>query len=347
MDADLPKAAIGRGAFRRRELAVARMHALRSIFLDRFADCDWEPPRRVSDAKAVDASTRFVGSHTSVLKARFYQDCGVPEHGIHIVQTCFQAHNLAAYADDSRDIVNGSVFECHGMLHRHGQIGALLRSIDSYLREDVGLGDALCYHVRSEDADLTEACRGALPAGALQMDRLPLERMRHRFGDERLAGRDIRIGVAHRGAYLDCGTIVTVAVDGRDRCIETSLSPGKIVQHQLDLDHYLDVFPIEGVELGDARSSRKAEDCLAGLILLAREGLAPGGSENRRKIMRGQVRHAQNALRAMPPSRLRNLLAKYEFLQYHEIRSADDVTAYVAGAVQPLELGEGGNHYGD
>lgn len=291
---------------------------------------------RVTNAKEVDPSTRFIGSHTSVLKRYIYSKT-IPDGGIRIVQPCFQAQNLAVFGDESQDIDNGSVFECHGLLAKAQSIERVLRHVDAYLNDTLHLRGSIRYHVNSIDCDLLHLAQHVLDRRSILVDELEIASNRHQFGDPRLMGRDIRIDISDAGGKrLAMGVIIAMHLDGLFHCVEVALAPGRIVQSIYRRPHYLDVFPLTGLIGPNERITRKLEDCLVGIVLLAREGLRPGGSENKRKIMRAYLKFLGKTCTQVGISResLMKVVTEYECRQYGNTTSA----AILVEALGELDL---------
>jgi hypothetical protein len=294
---------------------VAALCNIRAEFEAFFSDRRYirEPPIGVIDAKRVDPSTRFIGSHTSVLKPYMYGRA-VPRSGIWIVQPCLQTQNLVAYETDDL-IYHGSVLECHGLLAPYAELERLVLDVHSYFGRLLVPQEDLVVAVAQADNDVVAAVRGAGFAYRWETEEL----LRHSFGDPRLCGRDACLEIVANGKRIACGVIIVIELDETPAYVEAALAPGRIVQAAYHLEHYLDLFPVVGLPaIDDFRIRVNLEDAICALVLMAREGLRPGGSDNRRRIMRRYLARIERYCRAydITTKQLIAAVGAYEGAQY-------------------------------
>ena len=254
----------------------------------------------------------------------------VAASGHFVVQTCVRTHNLALMTR-GEPIYQGSVFQCNGLLALYASLGSALADLDRYFA-NLGISSMLLWQARSDDADLLAALRGAGIRALAHT--LPDEILRHRYGDKRLAGRDVQVEMLchDRCRRVPIAVVSAIDVDQALRFCEVSISPGKILQQLFHRDHFLDCFPVVGVPHDNLNAARKLEDCVVLSVLLLREGLRPGGSSNMRQLLRKYLISAAELAQVLGvgATQLRSVVSEYEQAQFGDLSASlawDDVVS--------------------
>jgi hypothetical protein len=299
----------------------ARSHeylsAIEASFVEHFRDAGYAeiPGVPVTHAKQVDASTRFIGSHTSVVKPLMFSDT-VTAPGHFIVQTCVRTQNLALMSR-GEPIHQGSVFQCNGLIAPYSSLGSALVDLERYFAH-LGISAQLVWHARDDDSDLLRALWDAQIHPLAH--RMPGDALRHTYGDQRLAGRDVQVDMfcGDQCRRLPIAVVSAIDVDNAPRFCEVTITPGKIMQQLFHCDHFLDCFPIVDVPHDDVDTARKLEDCIALSVLLLRHGLRPAGTGNVRRLLRKYLAFAAEFAQALNvgATQLCSIVSKYEQAQF-------------------------------
>jgi len=244
----------------------------------------------VSD-HAVDKSTRFIGSATNIFKTMMLNG-SAPEHGGYVVQRCFSSRNLEAYKQPIPNFYNASTHECHGVLSAYSDFPNIVRALDTYFNEVMGLADQVRYVVHSSDAELTSVLEDNITPIRLRKVNIPIKNMRHSFGDSRLEGKDIWLHAMDKrtNRVLSIGVLILILVDHQPKYMELSLSPGRFIQLTNGLAHFVDIYGIQKIKGADPLLERAFSDCLTAVATLIHFGLRPGGTDNRMKILRQYIK---------------------------------------------------------
>lgn len=247
----------------------------------------WQPPAGiVSD---VDPTVRFIGSAISVFKPLLLSGA-IPPAGVHIVQPAIRTQNLKVLLDPGARPPWASYFRALGTLAGPGALARTVGDAWQFLRATLGITeDRLVAHAHSTDEDIVAALAAACPAASVELDRLPATAYRHRYGLDRIGGRNCNLAIRQRGGEtLDVGNVVVI--EGPSGVLGVEFASG--VSTLLARIHGL-VHPNQAGTIASAmpvsswRDVRLA-DAIATTSAMFVAGLRPG-ARGRRRTMRGYV----------------------------------------------------------
>jgi len=235
------------------------------------------PGISVLDAKSVDPTTVFIGSHISVVKPLMMRD-QVPQNGGYLIQDCFRCHNLALMKQEPRPVQHGGYFRCHGLIAPYCKLIELVNDTINFVTTSLGDISKLRVQVAEDDVDLIQALNKTLikPAQIIKFENT--NGMRHRYGDDQLSGRDIHLHLQHGSQIIDFGIIAAIDKCNQPKFVEVALVPGKIVQSRLELSHFFDIFSPPKLAISEQSLRRIIEDAFISIGFLYSQGLRTGKS---------------------------------------------------------------------
>ena len=146
------------------------------------------------------------------------------------------------------------------------------------------------------------------------------------------------LSMIEKGFRLDIQGLRALAVlsvvdkKGVSHAVEMTYAPCVILKTFYELDHALDSFPLKEINILDENKKRIFEDCLIATIHLYREGLRPGGSENKRKILRQYVRLLKSYGEDLDISsgEIKNLINEYEDNKFGDRQVSSEILVSLA-----------------
>jgi hypothetical protein len=261
------------------------------VFQAHYRDLGYQSQPGIPISSRVDPTVRLIGSHISVLKP-FVFNGNIPRPGVCIVQNCIRTHSLRHAFNDGHCPKWGSYFPSLGALLQGQDAASATRDLLGYLKR-LGIDtDRVLVRVSSSDMDLLEVCATVLPHDSVEVNTRPPEYYRHSIGEPEVSGRNFNIAVhnAKTNTYEDVGNIIHLTTTTGCSCIETAVGASVLTQHVRGLAHVLDCHPVPGLTHDIPNLTRKLQDSMLVSIALFREGLRPGASSNRARILRSYIR---------------------------------------------------------
>lgn len=285
----------------------------------------------VSISSGVDSSVRFIGSHISVLKPYLVQG-GVPDPGIFIVQNCIRTQNLRRILDNSHLPRWGSFFPSLGVI---SPANCLNKSVMEALRLMTDVfkikNDLIIARVSSEDTDLFDSVNEYFMPKNIQVDTMPINYYRHKLGVPELRGRNFNFALKNCDdeEYSDVGNIIILERDNIPVAIELALGSTTIIKQIYGLPHVLDCHSIVGLKNTKEPFGRKLEDCILTSLYLYNEGLRPGGTDNRKRLLKKYllgIQYFRNKL-GLTYENLGEIICMSEKLEFGSIKISPDLNA--------------------
>lgn len=239
-------------------------------------------------SSGVDPTVRFVGSHISVLKPHLVTG-GIPQPGIFLVQNCIRTQNLKRLYDDSYFPRWGSFFPSLGTISPPDGLDRVVSEAIGLLTEVFNIDkDLIVARVTKEDKDLFASASKAFEPNKLEIDTMPISYYRHKLGAPELKGRNFNFALKNcdKNEFADVGNAIVLERDGIPVAVELALGSTTIIKQLFGLNHVLDCHTIIGLEGKKQPFGIKLTDCLITSLYLYRENLRPGGTDNRRRILR-------------------------------------------------------------
>lgn len=288
-----------------------------------------EEHRSVALTSAVDPTVRFIGSHTSVLK-QYIISGKIPSLGFCINQTCLKNKNLQVFDDDTLCPQFGSIFLCQGVLVPYDQFASIAAHTFDYLFQWQNLNHSdVRVWVSSTDNDLVDVLALCHVEQLIQFDTLPVNKYRHCFGMDNIAGRNFNIALRHKKTQDWSYAIVIIVIekDGIPKFVEVAISPALIITQILGLPHVLDCYPFPTVQYRCEKLRRKFEDCIIVIIHLYKEGLRPSNKHNRNRILKKYMFYADSFRKiiGLDRKRLEKTIQKFEEMHFFTASSVSEV----------------------
>lgn len=257
-------------------------------FRDYYQNLGYRQEKSVPISSGIDPTVRFIGSHISVLKPYLFSG-EVPEKGIYIVQNCVRTQNLRRLFDETYFPRWGSFFPSLGVISPPNDL-------DRMVVESIGLltdvfripRELIVIRVSREDRELFDSANRNFESTNLEIDTMPINYYRHKLGVPELRGRNFNFALKNcdNDEHSDVGNVIVLERNRIPVAIELALGSTTIIKQIFCLDHVLDCHSIMGLEDTDKLFGKKLEDCIITCLYLYREGLRPGGTDNRRRILK-------------------------------------------------------------
>ena len=281
----------GRRHFERASSAE-HVEGMKRDFASHYSALGYVEHQPVPISSRVDPSVRFVGSHISVLK-RYLLEGSLPAPGYFILQNCIRTQNVKRLWDDDYLPRWGSFFTSLGALAVAERLDDVCIETFRFFECQLDIhANSIRLRVSSQDEDLMRACLIIGRSECLEIDTQQLPYYRHKLGMDGIAARNFSIALrnAWDADYSDVGNVLIIENAQHTLAVEVALGSTTILRQLHNLDHVNDCYPILGLPPGDARIIRKLEDAMIVSTVLIREGLSPGASDNRERILRTYMR---------------------------------------------------------
>lgn len=298
----------------------------------------------VDISSGIDPTVRFVGSHISVFKP-YLKYKGVPSPGFFILQNCIRTQNLRGLFDDNYKPRWGSFFPSLGTVSPPDRLNDIVREVLEFFVHHLKVsGEMIVARVNSLDRDLLDVCKNNFDASKIQVDTMPINYYRHKLGMVDISGRNFNIALRNcdNEEYSDIGNIIVLEKNGVPVVVEVAIGVTTTIKQIYGLGHVLDCHAIIGLERYPQPFCRKLEDCILISLVLYREGLRPGGTNNRRRLLRSYLRGV-TYLRASVDISLDDIgkiISNLEKLEFGESVIADKIVTDIQSFEKYLYTGD-------
>lgn len=264
----------------------------RALFANHFRGLGYieQPPVLISSG--IDPSVRFIGSHISVLKP-YLVNKNVPAQGVFMVQDCVRTRNVDRLFDDAYNPKWGSFFTSYGCITPASSLGDLCRHTYDFFNKSLNIKpEFMRIRANSQDIDLLVATQKYWPKEAFEIDTQKESYYRHKIGDDHIKGRNVNIALKdiNTNEFVDVGNIIVLETEDHKIAAELALGETTILKQLYKMDHVLDCHPVVGLSDRQDAYSRKMTDAILIGTTLLNEGLKPGSSENKSRILRTYLR---------------------------------------------------------
>ncbi len=266
--------------------------AQRVKFGNNFKDRGYVEVSPVLTSSGIDPTVRFIGSHISVFKP-YLTDESTPDDGVFMVQDCIRTRNADRLYDDSYNPKWGSFFTSYGCLVPASSLDKLCADTYDFFTKTLDINpDLMLIRANSQDKDLMASLKESWGKVGFEVDSQREGYYRHKIGIDHIGGRNINIALRDPEAneYADVGNIIILETGEHKIAGELALGESTILKQLYGLNHVLDCHPIESLTQTTNMYSNKMADAIIISTTLLNEGLKPGSSENKGRILRTYMR---------------------------------------------------------
>lgn len=285
------------------------------------------PPVLISSG--IDPTVRFIGSHISVFKPYLTNE-STPDSGVFMIQDCIRTRNADRLYDISYNPKWGSFFTSYGCLVPASSLDKLCSDTYNFFTKTLDIDpDLMLIRANSQDKDLMASTKASWVKVGFEVDSQREGYYRHKIGIDYIRGRNINIALRDPEAneYADVGNIIVLETGEHQIAAELALGETTIIKQLYGLNHVLDCHPIENLTETTNMYSNKMADAIIISTTLLNEGLKPGSSENKGRILRTYMRSLSyfRSHLGINLEELGNMIAKFSKREFGESNNASQL----------------------